>query len=75
MSVVNTLPSGKRFPFLELPDKSLWVNFKLLARDVVEKKKIARFRSAPYTKPIVVFAAVRSNPWVINLVEECCMTS
>ena len=39
MSVVNTLPSGKRFPFLELPNKSLWVNFNLLARDMAEKKK------------------------------------
>ena len=39
------------------------------------EKEIAWFRSAPYKKPIVVFAAVRSNPWVVNLVEECCMTS
>ena len=48
--------------------------FQILAREVAEKKT-APFRSVPCTKPIVFFAAVRSNLWFVNLGEECCVTS
>ena len=48
--------------------------FQILAREVAEKKT-ARFRSVPCTKPIVFFVAVRSNLWVVDLGEECCVTS